>query len=137
MLKTTEFDVAEYLDTEELQKGYLELVAKDGTQAEVLKANIDVKRARKLAEKSNGNANDFVNIEETKWYKTTKKRITPAIVLKIRRENAELTQMQLAEKTGIKVSDIASIETGNRDIEAKTAKELAEVLECNANDFEK
>lgn len=45
--------------------------------------------------------------------------------------------MQLAEKTGIKVSDIASIETGNRDIEAKTAKELAEVLECNANDFEK
>lgn len=82
MLKTTEFDVAEYLDTEELQKGYLELVAKDGTQAEVLKANIDVKRARKLAEKSNGNANDFVNIEETKWYKTTKKRITPAIVLK-------------------------------------------------------
>ena len=46
MLKTTEFDVAEYLDTEELRKGYLELVAKDGTQAELLRAINAVARAR-------------------------------------------------------------------------------------------
>ena len=46
MLKTTEFDIAEYLDTEELRKGYLELVAKDGTQAELLRAINAVARAR-------------------------------------------------------------------------------------------
>ena len=46
MLKTTEFDVAEYLDTEELRKGYLELVAKDGTQEELLRAINAVARAR-------------------------------------------------------------------------------------------
>ena len=55
MLETTEFDVAEYLDTEELRTGYLEYVAKDGTQEELLKAISDVARARgmtKVAEES-------------------------------------------------------------------------------------
>ena len=46
MEKLTEFDMAEYLDTEELQKGYLELVAKDGTQEELLRAINAVARAR-------------------------------------------------------------------------------------------
>lgn len=46
MEKLTEFDPAEYLDTEELREGYLELVAKDGTQEELLKAINDVARAR-------------------------------------------------------------------------------------------
>lgn len=49
MLETTSFDVAEYLDTEELREGYLELVAKDGTQKELLKAISDVARARGMA----------------------------------------------------------------------------------------
>ena len=46
MLETTKFDVAEYLDNEELRENYLELVAKDGTQEELLKAINDVARAR-------------------------------------------------------------------------------------------
>ena len=46
MEKLTEFDATEYLDTEELREGYLELVAKDGTQEELLKAISDVARAR-------------------------------------------------------------------------------------------
>ncbi|MBE6354562.1 addiction module antidote protein [Treponema sp.] len=55
MKKLTEFDMAEYLDTEELREGYLEYVAKEGTQEELLKAINDVARARgmsKVAEKS-------------------------------------------------------------------------------------
>lgn len=46
MEKLTEFDSAEYLDSEELRSGYLELVAKEGTQEELLKAINDVARAR-------------------------------------------------------------------------------------------
>ena len=49
MLETTKFDVAEYLDSEELREGYLELVAKDGTQEELLSAINDVARARGMA----------------------------------------------------------------------------------------
>ena len=55
MEKLTEFDMAEYLDTEELREGYLEYIAKDGTQEELLKAINDVARARgmsKVAEES-------------------------------------------------------------------------------------
>lgn len=49
MLETTKFDVSEYLDTDELRKGYLELAAKDGTQEELLKAINDVARANGMA----------------------------------------------------------------------------------------
>ena len=41
--------MAEYLDTEELREGYLEYVARDGTQEELLKAISDVARARGMA----------------------------------------------------------------------------------------
>ena len=50
MLKTTEFDIAEYLDTEELRESYLELVARDSTQEELLRAINAVARARGMTE---------------------------------------------------------------------------------------
>ncbi|WP_178841685.1 addiction module antidote protein [uncultured Treponema sp.] len=45
-MKTRKFDVANYLDTEELREGYLEAVAEDGTQEELLSAINDIARAR-------------------------------------------------------------------------------------------
>ena len=50
MLETTKFDVAEYLDTKELREGYLELVVKDSTQEELLRAINAVARARGMTE---------------------------------------------------------------------------------------
>ena len=49
MLETTKFDVADYLDTKELREDYLELVSKDGSPEELLKAINDVARARGMA----------------------------------------------------------------------------------------
>ena len=49
MLETTKFDVADYLNTEELQSGYLEMVSKDGTPEELLRAINDVARARGMS----------------------------------------------------------------------------------------
>ena len=49
MLETTKFDVAEYLDTEELRAGYLDLVAKEGSPEEFLSAINDVARARGIS----------------------------------------------------------------------------------------
>ena len=46
MLETTEFDMAEYLDTEELQKGYLDYNAREGTPEDLLRAINAVARAR-------------------------------------------------------------------------------------------
>lgn len=46
MEKLTEFDMAEYLDTEELQRGYLDYNAKDGTPEDLLNAIKTVARAK-------------------------------------------------------------------------------------------
>ena len=49
MEKITNFDVAEYLNTEELQDGYLQYVAKENDPYELLKAIKDVARAKGMA----------------------------------------------------------------------------------------
>ena len=49
MLKLTEFDMAEYLDTEELQKGYLEYNSTEGTSEDLLHAIHTVARARGMS----------------------------------------------------------------------------------------
>ena len=75
------------------------------------------------------------NIEERDYFQKIKARLTPAKVLKIRRENANLTQAVLAEKCGIASANIARMETGKRSIGAISAKKLAKALGCDAGDF--
>ena len=50
MEKLTEFDMAEYLDSEELQKGYLDYNAREGTPEDLLRAINAVARARGMTE---------------------------------------------------------------------------------------
>ena len=78
---------------------------------------------------------DTQDIDDWDYYKEMKTRLTPAKVLKIRRENAGLTQAELAEKSGIASSNIALMETGKRSIGIKSAGRLAEALGCAAGDF--
>ena len=75
------------------------------------------------------------DIDDWEYYKEMKSRITPAKVLKIRRENAGLTQAELAERCGIAASNIALMETGKRGIGIKSARKLADGLGCNVGDF--
>lgn len=75
------------------------------------------------------------DIDDWEYYKEMKSRVTPAKVLKIRRENAGLTQAELAERCGIAASNIALMETGKRGIGIKSARKLAEGLGCNVGDF--
>jgi len=50
MEKLTEFDMAEYLNTKKLQKGYLDYVAKEGTPEELIEAINTVARAKGMAQ---------------------------------------------------------------------------------------
>ncbi len=50
---TTKFDVADYLDTKELQDGYLEAVAKENDPAELIKAIKTVARAKGMSKTAN------------------------------------------------------------------------------------
>ncbi len=78
---------------------------------------------------------ETVDIDDWDYYKEMKARLTPAKILKIRRENAGLSQAALAEKCGIASSNIALMEIGKRNIGIRSAKKLAEALDCDAGDF--
>lgn len=78
---------------------------------------------------------ELQDIDDWDYYAEMKARLTPAKALKIRRENAGLTQAQLAEKCGIQATNIALMETEKRSIGARTAKKLAAALECGVSDF--
>ena len=78
---------------------------------------------------------EFEDIDDWKYYKDLKSRLTPAKVLKIRRENAGLSQAALAEKCGIASANIALMEVGKRSIGIRSAKKLADALGCDAGDF--
>ena len=54
MIRTSKFDMAEYLDTEELREGYLDFVSEEGTPEEILKAISDVARARNGEDRTRG-----------------------------------------------------------------------------------
>jgi|GEM_PF-707501 len=66
--------------------------------------------------------------------KQIKKRVplagTPAGALRAYRLREDLTQAQLAEKTGIAQGHISSMEKGRRAIGIKSAKTLAKALNC-------
>lgn len=66
--------------------------------------------------------------------KDIKKRIplagTPAGALRAYRYRENLTQAQLAKKTGIAQDHISEMEKGIRAIGVKSAKTLAKVLNC-------
>ena len=78
---------------------------------------------------------EMQDVDEWDYYKEMKARLTPAKILRIRRENAGLTQAELAEKCGIASSNIALMEGGKRNIGIRSAKRLAEALSCEAGDF--
>lgn len=75
------------------------------------------------------------DIDDWDYYREMKARLTPAKILKIRRENAGLSQSALAEKCGIAAPNIALMESGKRNIGIKSAKKLAEAMDCDAGDF--
>lgn len=79
MLETTEFDVAEYLNTEELRQGYLELVARDGTKEELQRAINDAARAREMAKTAEAKAQRCAYIKTCFAEEQKKKRIDKII----------------------------------------------------------
>ena len=73
--------------------------------------------------------------QSTKWYRDVKAAWHPGITLRIRRENAGLTQAKLAELTGLAVSNISAIENGRCPVGLAVAKKLAEALGRPVSEF--
>jgi ribosome-binding protein aMBF1 (putative translation factor) len=79
---------------------------------------------------------ELVNIRDTDWYKSIRAEMTVGDVLRVRRDNAGLTQEALAAKTGISQGNIAAMESGRRVIGPRVAKKLAAALGVAAGEFQ-
>ncbi|MDR3089911.1 MAG: helix-turn-helix transcriptional regulator [Desulfobulbaceae bacterium] len=80
---------------------------------------------------------ELVNVRDTEWFRSIRAEMTVGDVLRIRRENAGLTQQELSAKTGISQCNIAAMETGLRTIGLSVAKKLAAALDVPVAEFQK
>ena len=76
-----------------------------------------------------------VPVEESGWYKSTKKKLTPSDNLKGYRELTGLTQVQLSKKIGVSAQRISDMENGHREISKVNAKKLAKFFHTSADMF--
>jgi len=81
------------------------------------------------------NDGEYVDWEKTDLAKKIRMNKTPGKILQAYRERAGLSIVKLAEKTGIKYTNISAMEHDNRVIGLSTAKKLASALGCNYTKF--
>jgi len=74
---------------------------------------------------------EYVDWEKTDIAKKIQMNKTPGKVLQAYRERAGLSIVKLAEKTGIKYTNLSAMEHDTRVIGLSVAKKLASVLGCD------
>lgn len=103
--------------------------------ASVLRRNIPGLKILPGGAKMSAGGKKRSEVSKSRWYKNIAERMTGGDILRIRRENSEMTQAELSEKTGIAIPNISLMEAGRRAIGVRTAKKLAAALECDVSDF--
>lgn len=88
------------------------LLRNQGIEAEIVKDDDD----------------ERVDVFATGWYRETSAEMTPGDVLRIRRENAGLTQEELGKRIGSNRQNISAMERGRRPIGEAVAERLATAL---------
>ncbi len=72
---------------------------------------------------------ETVNIFETDWFHNIQKQITPGDILRISRENANMTQSELGEKLGkVTRQKVSDMEHNRRSISKDIAKKLSQIF---------
>ena len=85
--------------------------------------------------KNQNESEEFIDIEETDWYKEISTSTTPAAMLKLCRTDAHWTQKQMAEKLGIDKHIISELERGVRPISIKMARSLGRIFGHSYKNF--
>jgi DNA-binding Xre family transcriptional regulator len=78
---------------------------------------------------------EAILINSDPWFQKLRSSRTAGEVLWCYRDNARLTLEELAEKSGIAKSHLSEMENNKRPIGLKTAKKLAEALNCDFHRF--
>jgi DNA-binding Xre family transcriptional regulator len=78
---------------------------------------------------------EAVPVNSDPWFQELRNTRTAGEVLWCYRDNAGLTLEELSVKSGIAKSHLSEMENNKRPIGLKTAKKLAEALNCNFHRF--
>ena len=78
---------------------------------------------------------ETIPINSDPWFQELRKSRTAGEVLWCYRDNAGITLDELAEKSGIAKSHLSEMENNKRPIGLKSAKKLAEALNCDFHRF--
>ena len=79
---------------------------------------------------------EMINIFSSAWFNDISNSTTPGEVVKIYRENLNLTQEQLGKKLGkFTRQNISDIELGRRSISKEVAKKLSAFFDVSAERF--
>ncbi len=79
---------------------------------------------------------ELVDVFQTDWYKSTKKKMTPGTYMKIYRENKNMTQTELGKALGgLPRQHISNMENGVRPISKKTALKLSKLFGVSVEKF--
>ena len=78
---------------------------------------------------------EWINIEDTDWYKNLKASRTPAVNLKFYRTQKRMTQKALGEVLGIEKQYVSDMEHGRKEISKMMAKRLADYFNVSVSRF--
>ncbi len=79
---------------------------------------------------------EYVNIENTNWFKEMNKKMRPGDFVRIYRENFGMTQEELGRKLGnFSRQNISAIEKGLRGISKTVAKKLSHIFDVPIERF--
>jgi DNA-binding XRE family transcriptional regulator len=78
----------------------------------------------------------FIDVFETKWFKSMKSKMTPGVYIRICRKKKGLTQRQLGEALGgIPAQNISGMERGTRAISLAMAQKLSAFFQTGVEKF--
>lgn len=78
---------------------------------------------------------EWVDFENTDWYKQLKASRTPGVNLKFYRNQNKLTQKELGEKLGVQKQFISDMERARKPISKAMAKKLSELFNVSVSKF--
>ena len=79
---------------------------------------------------------EYVDIEDTNWYKKMNKEMKPGDYMRIYRQNQKMTQTKLGmELGGISKQNISHMERGTQGISKEIAKKLAKLFNVSTDIF--
>ncbi len=74
---------------------------------------------------------NYVDVEETDWYKKMQAKMTPGAVLRVYRHNAGLSLADFSEKSGVPKGHLSQMENGKRPIGKHMACKLSKTIGCD------